>query len=165
MPVAVKDRSQSKPTIMCVTIEILKSPCLTVFYQKQEFTNHPTYPFPIPCFSECISTTLKCLPSTIGKSINDQPDLDLLYFEPYIPKYLEREIFKFLRVELPFYRVEYKIKRGGIETQIRTPRSAQCLSTLSVTDNWTDTPLCSALMKHQVSMKLAKWSIRSQERK
>lgn len=31
-------------------------------------------------------------------------------------------MFQFLRQELPFYRVEYKIKRGGIEAQIKTPR-------------------------------------------
>jgi alkylated DNA repair dioxygenase AlkB len=65
---------------------------------------------------------LASLPSTVGKAINDQSDLDLLYFEPYIPKYLERKIFQFLRDELPFYRVEYKIKRYGVETDIRTPR-------------------------------------------
>ena len=62
------------------------------------------------------------MPSTIGREIKDQAHLDLLYFEPFIPKYLERQVFLFLRSELPFYRVEYKIKRGGIETQIRTPR-------------------------------------------
>jgi hypothetical protein len=54
--------------------------------------------------------------------MNDQLDLDLVYFEPFIPKYCERQLFKFLRAELPFYRVEYKIRRGGMETQIRTPR-------------------------------------------
>lgn len=56
--------------------------------------------------------------------MNDQPDLDLLYFEPYIPDYMSKDLFNFLRAELPFYRVQYSIKRGGIETQIRTPRSA-----------------------------------------
>ena len=48
--------------------------------------------------------------------------MDLLYFQPYVPKYLEREIFQFLRKELPFYRVEYNIRRGGVETHIKTPR-------------------------------------------
>ena len=57
-----------------------------------------------------------------GRAINNQADLDLVYYEPYIPKYLEREVFQFLRKELPFYRVEYKIKRYGVETDIRTPR-------------------------------------------
>lgn len=54
--------------------------------------------------------------------INNQPDLDLLYFEPYIPGYLAKSFFEFLRAELPFYRVEYTIKRGPTETKIRTPR-------------------------------------------
>ncbi|TVY27743.1 Alpha-ketoglutarate-dependent dioxygenase alkB-like protein [Lachnellula hyalina] len=90
--------------------------------EKVESSHHPTYPHPIQCFLKSIETELKSLPSTIGRVINDQADLDLLYFEPYIPKYLEREVFQFLRKELFFYRVEYKIKRGGIETDIRTPR-------------------------------------------
>lgn len=31
-------------------------------------------------------------------------------------------MFTFLRAELPFYRVKYSIKRGGVETNINTPR-------------------------------------------
>jgi alkylated DNA repair dioxygenase AlkB len=54
--------------------------------------------------------------------INDQLDLDLLYFQPYVAKDIEKEIFQFLRQELFFYRVKYTIKRGPIETQINTPR-------------------------------------------
>lgn len=69
-----------------------------------------------------LSREVSSLPARPGKAINDQADLDLLYFEPYIPDYLAKDLFKFLRSELPFYRVEYKIKRGGVETQIRTPR-------------------------------------------
>ncbi|TGO16071.1 hypothetical protein BTUL_0032g00330 [Botrytis tulipae] len=89
---------------------------------EREFTRHSAYPFPIPCLPSSISSELSSFPSTIGKEINDQADLDLLYFEPYIPKYLERHVFEFLRSELPFYRVEYDIKRGGISTHIKTPR-------------------------------------------
>ncbi|KAF7927830.1 hypothetical protein BELL_0582g00040 [Botrytis elliptica] len=89
---------------------------------EREFTRHSTYPFPIPSLPSSISSELSSFPSTIGKEINDQADLDLLYFEPYIPKYLERQMFQFLRSELPFYRVEYDIKRGGISTHIKTPR-------------------------------------------
>lgn len=62
------------------------------------------------------------MPATVGKEMNNQPDLDLFYFEPYIPSCMAKELFLFLRSQLPFYRVEYKIKRGGIETQVRTPR-------------------------------------------
>jgi len=60
--------------------------------------------------------------SNPGKIINDQADLDLLYFQPYMPKVVAKDFFEFLRSELPFYRVDYNIKRGGIETQVRTPR-------------------------------------------
>jgi hypothetical protein len=61
-------------------------------------------------------------PAKPGRAINDQADLDLLYFEPYIPRSLEKQVFKFLRSELPFYRVKYTITRFGTETQINTPR-------------------------------------------
>lgn len=54
--------------------------------------------------------------------MTDQPDLDLLYFEPYVPRSSARQLFEFLRSSLPFYRVEYDINRGGISTHIRTPR-------------------------------------------
>lgn len=90
--------------------------------KERKFTRHLTYPFPIPFFPLSISSELSSFPSTIGKEINNQADLDLLYFEPYIPKYLERQVFQFLRSELPFYRVEYDINRGGISTHIKTPR-------------------------------------------
>ena len=64
--------------------------------------------------------------TVLSKEINDQPDLDLLYFEPFVPGYLAKPMFEFLRSELPFYRVEYDIKRGGISTHIRTPRYVLC---------------------------------------
>lgn len=56
----------------------------------------------------------------MGRAINDQPDLDLLYFEPYIPRGTERVLFDFLRSQLPFYRVEYDINRAGVSTHIRS---------------------------------------------
>jgi hypothetical protein len=83
---------------------------------------HHTYPFPISYFPVSLSTELSSLPARPGKEVNDQPDLDLLYFEPYVPGYLAKPLFEFLRSELPFYRVEYDIKRGGVSTHIRTPR-------------------------------------------
>lgn len=49
-------------------------------------------------------------------------DLDIVYHKPYIPSTVSSGIFEFLRRELFFYRVQYKIKRGGIETNINTPR-------------------------------------------
>ena len=85
-------------------------------------SSHSTYPYPIPHFPEHIANALSEVPAALGKEINDQPDLDLLYFQPYIPKSIERDLFEFLRQELFFYRVQYKIKRGSVETQINTPR-------------------------------------------
>jgi alkylated DNA repair dioxygenase AlkB len=90
--------------------------------QGDNFSRHSTYPFLIPFLPASIQSELSSWPSSVGKVINDQPDLDLIYFQPYVPKSVEREVFEFLRSQLPFYRVEYKIKRGPTETQIRTPR-------------------------------------------
>lgn len=85
-------------------------------------SNHPTYPFPVPHLPAHIQDALSEVPASEGREINDQPDLDLLYFQPFIPPSIERELFEFLRRELFFYRVKYKIKRGGFETEINTPR-------------------------------------------
>ncbi|CAH0019448.1 unnamed protein product [Clonostachys rhizophaga] len=87
-----------------------------------ETTNHVQYPFPIKNLPPSLARDIVSLPARPGKEINDQPDLDLLYFQPYIPSYMAKEFFEFLRLELPFYRVEYDIKRGGISTHIKTPR-------------------------------------------
>ena len=87
-----------------------------------EFDDHPTYPFQIPHFPPHIANSLTEVPAVEGKEIKDQPDLDLLYFQPYIPKIIATDLFEFLRQELFFYRVQYKIKRGSMETQINTPR-------------------------------------------
>ncbi|KAK4195187.1 putative alpha-ketoglutarate-dependent dioxygenase [Triangularia verruculosa] len=86
------------------------------------YSTHNTYPFPIRDLSPSITKELASLPARPGKPINDQPELDLVYFEPFIPSYLAKDLFRFLRSELPFYRVEYTVKRFGVETQIRTPR-------------------------------------------
>ncbi|PON21615.1 2OG-Fe(II)oxygenase, partial [Trichoderma gamsii] len=85
-------------------------------------SQHLHYPFPITDFPASVSKELSSLPARPARVINNEPDLDLLYYEPYIPEYLARQIFQHLRAELPFYKVEYQIKRGGIETQVRTPR-------------------------------------------
>jgi hypothetical protein len=85
-------------------------------------SNHSTYPFPVPQLPNSISDILGFCPATEGKHMNDQPDLDLLYFQPYIPSEIHQELFRFLREELFFYRVKYRIKRGPIETEINTPR-------------------------------------------
>ena len=87
-----------------------------------ETSKHVTYPFPVPHLPQYIIKDLATLPASEGKEIKDQPDIDLVYFQPYIPKSIERDLFGFLRDELFFYRVQYTIKRGGIEAQINTPR-------------------------------------------
>ncbi|KAL8949009.1 MAG: hypothetical protein Q9222_004849 [Ikaeria aurantiellina] len=85
-------------------------------------SSHPTYPFPISHLPSHISEQVSQAPSAEGNIINDQPHLDLLYFQPFFPRPLRSEFFDFLRSNLFFYRVQYKIKRGGLETQINTPR-------------------------------------------
>ncbi|KAF2836260.1 2OG-Fe(II) oxygenase superfamily protein [Patellaria atrata CBS 101060] len=89
---------------------------------SEEASTHATYPFPVSQFPPSLKDSLGFCPAREGRVINEQPDLDLLYFEPYITKRIERELFEFLRQELFFYRVQYKIKRGLVETQINTPR-------------------------------------------
>ncbi|EXL49058.1 hypothetical protein FOCG_09580 [Fusarium oxysporum f. sp. radicis-lycopersici 26381] len=93
-----------------------------VVSEDTTYSEHQFYPHPIKNLPASLSKELSTLPDQPGREINDQPDLDLLYFEPFISGSVSRRLFEFLRSELPFYRVEYKIKRGGIETQIRTPR-------------------------------------------
>ena len=90
--------------------------------QQNPTSTHSTYPFPVPHFPPHIQAALSEIPASEGRPINDQPDLDLLYFQPFIPPDIENELFRFLRKELFFYRVKYKIKRGGFETEINTPR-------------------------------------------
>ncbi|KAL9600419.1 MAG: hypothetical protein Q9219_003172 [cf. Caloplaca sp. 3 TL-2023] len=90
--------------------------------EKDPSSTHPTYPFPVPHLPAYISEKLSECPSAEGKVINDQPDLDLLYFQPFVLKSVEKDLFEFLRSQLFFYRVQYKIRRGGLETQINTPR-------------------------------------------
>jgi hypothetical protein len=83
---------------------------------------HPTYPFALPYLPSDIVEILNFAPVTEAHIMNDQPDLDLLYFQPYIPGKISRDLFEFLRRELFFYRVKYNIKRGPVETLISTPR-------------------------------------------
>ncbi|EXJ88407.1 hypothetical protein A1O1_05337 [Capronia coronata CBS 617.96] len=85
-------------------------------------TNHPTYPWPIPHLPRHIAEEMELLVTAQGTEMRDQPDLDLLYFQPFIPKSIARDLFEFLRSELFFYRVSYTIKRFGKETVINTPR-------------------------------------------
>lgn len=87
-------------------------------------SHHLTYPFPIPYLPSSISGQLSSSVPACGdgKEMKDAPDLDLLYFHPFIPNDIGRSLFDFLRQELFFYKVQYNIKRGGIETVVNTPR-------------------------------------------
>ena len=85
-------------------------------------SNHPAYPFPVAQLPCHVSEALSEGPEAQGREINNQPDLDLLYFEPFVRKSVSRDLFNFLRSSLFFYRVRYNIKRGPNETQINTPR-------------------------------------------
>lgn len=83
-------------------------------------STHSTYPFPIPQFPSNLVTALT--PIKPAREVKDQPDLDLLYFEPYFTPSIAKQLFEFLRSELFFYRVVYKINRFGKETEVNTPR-------------------------------------------
>ena len=54
--------------------------------------------------------------------MNDKLDLDLVYYQPYIPSAIAVGLFEFMRQELPFYRVQYNITRFGKITEVNTPR-------------------------------------------
>ncbi|RAK99559.1 uncharacterized protein BO80DRAFT_426543 [Aspergillus ibericus CBS 121593] len=88
------------------------------------YTHHPSYPLPIRNLPSTIATPLSQLPSTPSKAITitNHPHLDLLYYQPFLPAPLARDLFHFLRAELPFYRVQYTIHRNGTPTNITTPR-------------------------------------------
>ncbi|OJD30926.1 dna repair family protein [Diplodia corticola] len=94
---------------------------------------HPTYPLPIPRLPASILSALGASPSalanpnitcpaSIGRPISDQPHLDLVYYDPFLPRSAANALFAFLRTSLPFYRVRYRIQRGGVDAQINTPR-------------------------------------------
>ena len=85
-------------------------------------SNHPTYPFAIPQLPPEITDTLNFAPEAESKAINDQPDLDLLYFQPYVPSSISTPQLEFLRSQPIFELGKYKIKRGPVETDINTPR-------------------------------------------
>jgi alkylated DNA repair dioxygenase AlkB len=85
-------------------------------------SSHASYPFAIPHLPAPFLEQLGFAPEAEGKLMNDQLDLDMVYYQPYIPASMTTGMFEFLRQELPFYRVQYNINRGGIQTQINTPR-------------------------------------------
>ncbi|KAF1938019.1 DNA repair family protein [Clathrospora elynae] len=85
-------------------------------------TTHASYPFAIPHLPAPFSEQLGFAPAVEGEPLNDQLDLDLVYYQPYIPSSIAPGVFEFLRQELPFYRVQYNMTRGGIQQVVNTPR-------------------------------------------
>ena len=85
-------------------------------------SSHATYPWGVVHLPSHIASEVELLVTAQGKVIADQPHLDLLYFQPFFPKSIERDLFEFLRTELFFYRVKYTINRFGKDTLINTPR-------------------------------------------
>ncbi|KIW87677.1 uncharacterized protein Z519_11651 [Cladophialophora bantiana CBS 173.52] len=85
-------------------------------------TDHPTYPWPISYLPIHVASEIELLGTAQATEIKDQHHLDLLYFQPFVPKSIDKELFEFLRSELFFYRVKYTIKRFGKETLMNTPR-------------------------------------------
>lgn len=89
---------------------------------SKDKSQHNAYPFAISHLPAPFKEQLGFAPAAEGKVMNDQLDLDLVYYQPYIPASTAPGLFEFLRHELPFYRVQYNINRGGVQTQINTPR-------------------------------------------
>lgn len=85
-------------------------------------SSHASYPFPIPHLPTAFKEQLGFAPAEEGILMNDKLDLDLVYYQPYIPPAITEGFFEFLRQELPFYRVQYSITRFGKKTDINTPR-------------------------------------------
>ncbi|KAK3117932.1 hypothetical protein LTR53_000224 [Teratosphaeriaceae sp. CCFEE 6253] len=109
-------------------------------------SSHHNYPFHIPHLTTEIVDILNFAPAAEPRVLNEHPDLDMLYYQPYIPKQIAKDLFEFLRRELPFYRVKYNIKRGDIEAQINTPRFTTVFG-LDDTARWSepgDTPVDAA---------------------
>lgn len=96
-----------------------KKPKYEISAQKSA---HASYPFAIPHLPEAFAEQLQFAPAEEGKAMNEERDLDLVYYQPYIPRTVADGMFEYLRQELFFYRVQYTIKRGGVATNINTPR-------------------------------------------
>jgi len=85
-------------------------------------STHPPNPFPIPHLPPSLTDSLPSAPAASPQILNNPPDLDILYYKPYIPAPTAKTLFHHLRRSLPFYRVKYSIKRGTLETSVTTPR-------------------------------------------
>lgn len=92
-------------------------------------STHASYPFSISCLPVELelASRKKKKEEDSGEEIepvymNEDGGLEMLYYHPFLNSTVSKELFLFLRKELPFYRVEYKINRSGVETLVKTPR-------------------------------------------
>ncbi|KAK7613325.1 hypothetical protein JOL62DRAFT_567903 [Phyllosticta paracitricarpa] len=87
-------------------------------------STHHTYPHPIAALPSPLQSALAtATPFCPARAITNGPALDLLYFEPFIPRRASDDLFRLLRASLPFYRVHYTINRGGSgPVDVTTPR-------------------------------------------
>ena len=87
------------------------------------YSRHATYPHSIVHLPASLREVLNFVPASEAKTINDQPELDLLSFTPFIPKEAQVELFEFLRAELPFY------VSGSLSPRRRLVRNADVVLT------------------------------------
>lgn len=103
----------------------------------KDFTHHASYPWSVPDLPPQITSEISQLVTARGKVVDNQPHLDLLYFQPLIPFAISNELFKLYRAQLFFYRVSYPIKRFGVDTIINTPRYTTVFG-VDATSTWRD---------------------------
>ncbi|KAJ9098262.1 hypothetical protein QFC21_004591 [Naganishia friedmannii] len=129
---AGEENHEEEPRQGCKTLDTEKQQqTLNITAQPPSFDTPPppplqdthiNYPFPIPHLPPQISSSITSAPVKQPTTLTHLPHLDLLHFEPYLDAKTSREYGEFLRRELPFYRVEYKLTRFGKVTDIKTPR-------------------------------------------
>ncbi|KAF3928254.1 hypothetical protein AA313_de0207918 [Arthrobotrys entomopaga] len=82
---------------------------------------HPSYPHPIRSLPSHLLSFLATYQPPTPRQIK-KPDLQIDSYTPFFPPSTARSLYLFLRASLPFYRVTYNIKRGDLETTVKTPR-------------------------------------------
>ena len=111
------------PAVKKTKVEVVTSPPSPRYdASPTNFTKHATYPFPIADLPRELREEIELLVTSSGREIDKQPDLDLLYFQSFLPPPVAKAYFNHLRTHLPFYRVTYTTKKFGKELTINTPR-------------------------------------------
>lgn len=125
IPTAETTRTDHRSAIITPTnaYESLTSANDLLLPSTESPSTYPSYAASIPQLPAALADVLATsTPAHSGKPMTHAPDLDLLYFQPFLPRPAATALFTFLRASLPFYRVKYSIKRGSTETEINTPR-------------------------------------------